>query len=248
MLSKKIAIVDDEAEIANAIAHLLATTGLTVEVFNSAAAILERLKTTTFSLVICDWTMPEMDGIHLIGRLRRNSDVKFPILMLTSRSGEADIVAGLNAGADDYIAKPVSKDMLCARVTALLRRDEWRLREHVVGDVMHFGEYALDPVSNTIAFSGESVEMSIKEFKLAQLLFANPEKVYSRQMIADTVWGAGACAIVADTKTINTHMYMLRKKLKLNASGLSGLQLRQVYGIGYVLTSGRGRTEEMAAA
>lgn len=248
MCANQIAIIDDEPEIANAIAHLLLPTGLSVEVFNSAAAFLERLDSTTFQLVICDWVMPEMDGIRLIRRLRRTLEVKFPILMLTSRSGEADIVTGLNAGADDYVAKPVSKEMLHARVTALLRREDWRLRQHVVGDVMYFGEYALDPANNTVAFGGATIEMSIKEFKLAELLFANPEKVYSRQMIADTVWGAGAGAIVADTKTINTHMYMLRKKLKLNTDGLSGLQLRQVYGIGYVLTSGRGRGEQMAAA
>jgi len=248
MLPSKIAVIDDEPEIANAIAHLLAPSGSSVDVFTSAATFLAHLESTTYSLVICDWAMPEMDGIRLIGSLRRTLEAKFPILMLTSRSSEADIVAGLSAGADDYITKPVSKDMLHARVTALLRREDWRLRQHVVGDVMHFGAYALDPANNTAAFDGASVELSIKEFKLAELLFTNTEKVYSRQMIADTVWGAGASAVVADTKTINTHMYMLRKKLRLNADGRSGLQLRQVYGIGYVLTRGRGRTEQMAAA
>lgn len=243
MSTTLIAVVEDEIELAEGLGLWLRQTGADVEVFNSGEAFLRRAAETSFSLVLCDWMMPGLDGVDMVRRLRELMKQTMPVLMLTSRTTERDIADGLAAGADDYVIKPVSKAVLLAKINALMRRQLWLSRPNAVGGVEIFGDYVFDPLNTTVKVRGEAVALTLKEFELARLLFRTPEKVFTRVELAKQVWPMNAVA--ADTRTINVHVHNVRRKLKLHEPAAP--RIKQVYGVGYVLTRfapTEGETEE----
>ena len=247
----KIAVIDDDADIASAIGVMLSAMTAFVDVFTSARDFLAKTESAgvTYDLLVCDWSMPELDGIALMRNLRSGvgdcykAMTNMPVLFLTSRFSEAEIVEALAAGADDFLIKPVSGHMLRARAHAILRRQHWTTSIKPVGSTCQMHGFGFNSVDNSVVFESqhgrESVALSQKEFLLAKLLFENPGKVFSRDSLAEKIWQINPVA--ADTRTINSHVHMVRRKLRLSngtnaVDDTNRVAISQVYGVGYVLS------------
>lgn len=175
--------------------------------------------------LVVDWMLPDGSGVELIRWMRRqNQYQQLPVLMLTARAQEGDMITGLNAGADDYLTKPMSLRELNARVKALLRRPS-AYQEQL--DKVQVGSLNLNSRTHEV-FAGEApVDLSKTEFKLLKLFMENPEKVFSREQILDTVWGMNA---YLGDRTVDVHILRLRKLLKPH--GVDGM-ITTVRGSGY---------------
>lgn len=220
------ALEDDEAQ-AEIVARLLNAAGHACHPFRAAEPLISTLRRETFDLLILDWNLPEMSGLEVIGWIRENLPAQPPILLLTSRSEEADIVAGLNAGADDYVVKPVQSDVLLARVNALLRR---AYQDRGAGGIETFGDYAFNNPAETLTMGGDLVALTAKEFALARLLFRNTHRTLSRAHILEATWGRNPDL---PTRTLDMHISRLRGKLNLRPQ--NGYRLVPVYSYGYRL-------------
>ena len=172
-------------------------------------------------LVVLDVMLPGLDGLEVCRRIQRDRPV--PVLMLTARGEETDVLVGLGVGADDYMTKPFSPRELVARIRALLRRVE--RRPAPTGDAMRVGELELDPAARMVTVAGEPVHLTPTEFDLLQLLAARPGVVYTREQLLADVWGwrdgSGA-------RTVDSHVRGLRRKLGAG-------RVRTVHGVGYAL-------------
>lgn len=174
-----------------------------------------------------DWHLPTMSGIEVLHWIRANLGDQPTVLFLTARVLEKDVVAALEAGADEYIVKPFREVELAARVKALLRRSGHG-RKHA--DLTKAGAYVLDPTRNTVSFRGETVDLTSKEFALAKCMFDNIGRVISRDTLAALAWGR---ALDGSSRSLDTHMYRVRQKLMLRPE--NGLRLSAVYTHGYRL-------------
>jgi DNA-binding response OmpR family regulator len=178
-------------------------------------------------LVILDWMLPRLDGMEVCRRLRRDSIV--PILMLTARAEEVDRVLGLEVGADDYLTKPFSIRELLARVRAIFRRIELQRRAGATDTSrsrLQAGPLLVDVAEHVASVDGRSVELTPKEFDLLALLVRNPGRAFARDYLLDQVWGHDYSGL--DTRTVDTHVLRLRKKL-----GPVGDRIETVWGVGY---------------
>ncbi len=222
----RIASVEDDAAQAEQIRQLLDEAGFTCASFATGSAFLRALRDQAFDLVLMDWQLPDTSGIELVSWVRQHSGRLPPILFLTSRVDEADIVAGLTVGADDYLAKPVRPAEFVARVRALLRR---AYPETVHDDdLIRHGDYVVDVRRRSIALAGQAVDLSPREFDLALFLFRNIGRLMSREVIEQAVWGR---AMDAGSRTLDTHISRLRIKLALRPG--HGVRLTSVYSHGY---------------
>jgi DNA-binding response OmpR family regulator len=174
-----------------------------------------------------DWNMPEMTGIDVLARLPELLSTTPPVLLVTSRSVESDVVEGLNAGADDYLVKPFEPSILLARVAALLRR-AYPASPPTSGET-HEG-WTFDPATETASRDGRTEQLTSKEFQLALTLFRNMSRALSRDYLLERVWGHRADL---ETRTLDAHISRLRGKLSLRPA--SGFRLVTVYGFGYRL-------------
>ncbi len=176
-------------------------------------------------LVLLGWKLPELNGIHLLSLIRNdNKLVRTPVIMLTAKNTEDDMVAALEHGADDYITKPFSQRELIARIKALLRR---RSPEHTEKK-MTVGIVTLDPVQRVVSVAGEQVKMWHAEFKLLKFLMAHPDQAFSRRQLLDKVWDNDEGI---DERSVDVHVMRLRKAIHPN-----GNLIRAVRGIGYLLS------------
>lgn len=215
-------IVEDDPKIAGLVAKNLDAAGFrAVEVHrgDQAESAVERHAP---ALVILDITLPGIDGLELLRRIRRNNGV--PILMLTARSTETDKVLGFEIGADDYVTKPFSPRELVARARALLRRTSAGGGEAVLVR----GALAIDPARRSVERDGVAVEVTTLEFDLLYFLAQRPGRVLSRQALLDQVWGEGR---VVDDRSIDSLVSRLRRKLEPDPS--SPRYLQTVWGAGY---------------
>ncbi|MDH3220438.1 MAG: response regulator [Gammaproteobacteria bacterium] len=175
--------------------------------------------------MVVDWMLPDGSGIELIRWMRRQDQYRqIPVLMLTARAQESDMITGLDSGADDYLTKPMSLRELNARVKALLRRPAVYLEKK---DTLQLGPLLLNASTHEIFVNEMPVEITKTEFKLLKLFLENPEKVFSREQILDAVWGVNA--FLGD-RTVDVHILRLRKLLKPH--GVSGM-IATVRGTGY---------------
>lgn len=226
MVSRTVAIIEDEATIASAIADRLRKEALRVEIAMdgpSGVALCERLKP---DLVILDVMLPGMDGIEVCRRIQQNRAV--PVLMLTARDNETDVLVGLGVGADDYMTKPFSVRELVARVHALLRRMD-KLTDSGAPPVQA-GPVELEPATRRVRRDGEVVHLTPIEFDLLHLLARSPGVVFTREQLLGEVWGY---ADGSGARTVDSHVAALRRKL---GSGV----VRTVHGVGYALTVNEG--------
>lgn len=192
-------------------------------VFGTGADFMQGVSQTHFDLLVIDWMLPDTDGDKVLVWVRENLGWHLPVLFVTGRDAENDVVKALRLGADDYMIKPVKHMEMLARIEVLGRRSAAAPK---LGR-LHAGCYEIDLGSRRILRSGVAIELTQKEFELAVYLFQNPGRLLSRVNLLENVWGRNADV---DTRTIDTHISRLRKKLKLPGSGWS---LIPVYGYGY---------------
>lgn len=219
-------IVEDEPAIAELVAVNLRHNGFRpIWAIDSAAAQRE-LNAVLPDVILLDWMLPGESGLVLAKRWRAHPRTKkVPIIMLTARGDEADRVAGLDAGADDYIAKPFSTKELLARVRAVLRR---RTPEQA-GGAVSIGALSLDASTYRVSFNEQMLKLGPTEFKLLQYLMSHAERVHSRSQLLDQVWGDH---VFIEERTVDVHIKRLREAL-----GVAGQMIETVRGAGYRLTA-----------
>lgn len=234
----RIAILDDDELQLGLIRHLLEKSGFHCHAFASGRALMHELRRESFDLLVLDWHVPDVSGPEVLKWVREGLDQRpdqqaaqrIPVLFVTGRTSEDDIVAGLAAGADDYMIKPLRPSELVARVQALLRR----AHPGKVRDQLEFEPYRFEPqqseVSFTIAGTSRTVALTQKEFDLALLLFRNAGRPLSRSHIRETVWGSD---VEIPSRTMDTHVSRIRTKLELGPE--AGYRVMPVYSYGYRL-------------
>ena len=222
----RIAHLDDEIYQLDLVERAVTAMGYRYFGFERGQQLLNQLRSESFDLLIVDWELPDTTGIEVVRWVRDNFELKIPIIFLTNRSEELDIVAGLSAGADDYISKPIRLFELNARIKALLRRSYPSLEANLID----YGQYQFNIAARTLSFAGQNIELKQKEFDLARYLFANCGRLLSRSHLLEAVWG-----IAADipSRSMDTHISALR--VKLNLRPIRGYRLSAVYGQGYRL-------------
>ncbi|BDB28190.1 DNA-binding response regulator [Cupriavidus sp. TA19] len=230
----RIASVEDDPDQAELIRQILGEAGFECESFANGADFLRALRERAFDLLMVDWQLPGTSGYELVSWVRQKSGNMPPILFVTSRTGEADIVAGLSVGADDYMLKPIRAGELIARVRSLLRRAYPEAAQEV--EQIRRGNYTVDPHTRAINLGGQPVQLSPREYELALFLFRNAGRLLAREVVEQAVWGR---AMGAGSRTLDTHISRLRLKLALRPE--NGVRLTSVYSHGY-------RFEEISAA
>jgi DNA-binding response OmpR family regulator len=221
MAERVVAVVEDEETIANAVAARLRAEGFRVEVAHdgpSGVALVARLRP---DIVVLDVMLPGLDGIEVCREIQRGSS-PVPVLMLTARDSEADLLLGLGVGADDYLTKPFSPRELVARVEAILRRVSRATTDHAV---LRAGNVVVEPATRRVRVDGTEVHLTPTEFDLIAHLAARPDVVFSREQLLSQVWGY---ADPAGLRTVDAHVAALRRKLGAGA-------VRTVHGVGYAV-------------
>ena len=224
----KILEVDDEPAVQQALSRAFALERYDVEVARNGGEALEALAGARYDAVVLDVTMPGVSGLEVCRRLRASGDHS-PVLMLTARDAIDDRVAGLDAGADDYLVKPFALRELMARVRALLRRQSTSEDEHA--GPLRFDDLTLDPVAHEVHRGRRRLELTRTEFALLELFIRHPRQVLSRSTIFEHVWGYD---FGAASNTLGVYMGYLRRKTE---EGGEPRLLHTVRGVGYILRS-----------
>jgi DNA-binding response OmpR family regulator len=219
-----ILVVDDEPSISEVVSIYLRRAGYQVLVANDGQKALEALERNPPDLVILDLMLPKVDGLEITRRLRAEGDT--PIIMLTARREEADRIAGLEMGADDYVVKPFSPQELVSRVKAVLRRT--RGQSGSAERPLVFDDLCIDPKTRLVEVSGDERSLTAKEFDLLWVLARHPRQVFNRDQLLDLVWGLTE---YVDPSTVTVHVRRLREKIEPDPSHPRHIQT--VWGVGY---------------
>ncbi len=228
-MTQTIALVDDDRNILTSVAMTLESEGFTVRSFSDGAEALRGMAAQPVDLAILDIKMPRMDGMELLERLRKQSDL--PVIFLTSKDDEVDELMGLRMGADDYIKKPFSQRLLIERIRALLRRKSLGKAEPGAApspEVIQRGELLLDPARHVCSWQKKNVDLTVTEFLLLKALAQRPGHVKSRDQLMDAAYGEN---IYVDDRTIDSHIKRLRKKFKQIDAEFN--EIETLYGVGY---------------
>ena len=225
MVAMRILVVDDDAAVREALRRALQLEGYEVELAADGAAALDRLKLDSVEpdALVLDVSMPRLDGLEVCRRLRRGGSA-VPVLMLTARDEVADRVAGLDAGADDYVVKPFALEELLARLRALLRRTSG-----TGTDVLRFADLELDPSTRIVTRGGDPIELTRTEFSLLELFLLNPRQVLTRSVIFERVWGYD---FGFGSNSLDVYVGYLRRKTE---QGGKPRLIQTVRGVGYAL-------------
>ncbi|AZS43318.1 response regulator transcription factor [Microbacterium oleivorans] len=221
----RVLIVEDEPDLADPLAYLLRREGFEVEIAEDGGLALDAFTSRGADIVLLDLMLPGMPGTEVCRVIRSTS--KVPIIMLTAKDSEVDIVVGLELGADDYITKPYSSRELLARMRAVLRRsesDELDVDERIIEG----GRVSLDIDRHTVSVDGKEISMPLKEFELLELLMRNAGRVLTRGQLIDRVWGSD---YFGDTKTLDVHIKRIRSRIEKSPS--DPVMLLTVRGLGY---------------
>lgn len=206
-----ILVVDDESSILNMVKMALELDGYRVITADSAALAHSLIHDHQPDLLLLDWMMPGTSGLELLRRLRRQDDTaNLPVIMLTAKTTEESQITGLDAGADDYIAKPFSPRELGARIRAVLRRTG--SSKDAASALLIAGPLTIDVDSHRVTIAEQPVILAPTEYRLLQFFMQNPERVYTRDNIMDQVWGNN---IYLDERTVDVHIRRLRKAISL---------------------------------
>ena len=216
----RVLVVDDDASLAEMVTIVLAGEGLTTSVCRSGDRVMAEFAAFRPDVVLLDLMLPGLDGMSVCRQIRATSAV--PIIMLTAKADTPDVVAGLEAGADDYLTKPFKNSELVARIRARLRRAD------TVQGTVEFGDIVIDPAAHTVTRKGESLELTPLEFDLLTCLVSDPSQVFTREVLLQKVWGYHH---PGDTKLVNVHMTRLRSKIEDDADDPQ--VIRTVRGVGY---------------
>ena len=224
----RIAVLDDDRLLLEMMERVIQEMGNTCQLYETGQACLQDLRRETFDMLIVDWELPDTSGPEVIRWARQHLDASLPILFITHRSAECDIVEGLQCGADDFMTKPVRVAELKARMHALLRR----AYPECTDDVQTFGPYTFTRSSLSVTFGGKEVVLTYREFALALLLFQNAGRLMSRDHLREAVWGQNSEVL---SRTLDTHVSRLRQVLQLRPG--NRYSIAAVYGLGYRLDS-----------
>jgi two-component system phosphate regulon response regulator PhoB len=224
MSARQILIVEDERPIREMIAFSLKRAGYTVHEAEDSQSARQSLADQRPDLMLVDWMLPDMSGLELTRLIKRDRETReLPIIMLTARAGEADKVAGLEGGADDYVTKPFSPRELLARIQAVLRRTSVGTTDEKVD----LGGLQLDKASHRVMAGDRTVSLGPTEYRMLEFFMTHPERVYSREQLLDRIWGGN---VYVEERTIDVHIRRLRKALE--EYGLDSL-VQTVRGSGY---------------
>jgi len=224
MTMTRIRIVEDEKSLSEPLAYLLGKEGYETTIIADGLAAIAEFDRNGTDLVLLDLMLPGMQGTEVCRELRTRSAV--PIIMLTAKDSEVDIVVGLELGADDYVTKPYSSRELLARIRAVLRRKTEPETENDA--VLEAGDVRMDVERHTVSVQGKDIPMPLKEFELLELLLRNAGRVLTRGQLIDRVWGAD---YFGDTKTLDVHIKRIRSRIEQVPS--EPTMLVTVRGLGY---------------
>ncbi len=217
-------IVEDDSAIRTMLARFLLGKNFTVKEAENGEQALTILGNINPDIILLDWMLPDLSGPQIIKKIRKNPVQRdIPIIMLTARSEETDKIEGLDAGADDYMTKPVSLQELYARIRALIRRSQGLNEDKTINKC----GIVLDPENNALTANGSIVKIGLTEFKLLHYLMRTPERLHSRSQLLDQVWGQG---VYIDERTVDVHILRLRKALKPHSVENT---VKTVRGVGY---------------
>jgi len=223
----RILVVEDESAIAELISINLRHAGFEVTIAGSATQAQYEVDRVLPDLVVLDWMLPGQSGVALARQWRSTARTKeLPVIMLTARAEEGDKIAGLDAGADDYITKPFSTNELLARIRAVLRRKA----PEALDSAVEVGPLLLDPGTRRVSRDGTEVKLGPTEFRLLHFLMTHPERVHSRSQLLDRVWGDH---VFIEERTIDVHVKRLREALERVQCAR---MIETVRGAGYRLT------------
>jgi len=227
-LPNTIALVDDDKNILTSLSVALEAEGFAVRTYSDGGEALKALTAQPADVAILDIKMPRMDGMELLGHLRKSGAM--PVIFLTSKDDEVDEVLGLRMGADDYIKKPFSQRLLVERIRALLRRGEIMRGDGEAASepAIQRGELTLDPGRHQCSWKGQGVDLTVTEFLILKSLATRPGHVKSRDQLMDGAYGEH---IYVDDRTIDSHIKRLRKKFKVVDGEFQ--QIETLYGVGY---------------
>lgn len=226
-MGKKVLVVDDEKLIVKGIRFSLEQDGMEVDCAYDGEEALEAVKKTEYDVVLLDVMLPKLTGFEVCQQIREFSDM--PVIMLTAKGDDMDKILGLEYGADDYITKPFNILEVKARIKAIIRRNSSHktAKEEPSKEIV-FGELKLDCESRRVYINNREVNLTAKEFDLLELLIFNPNKVYSRENLLNTVWGYD---YPGDARTVDVHIRRLREKIEGNPSEPKYIHTK--WGVGY---------------
>jgi DNA-binding response OmpR family regulator len=223
----RVAVLEDDTHNAQLLGLWLEEAGHAPQLFSTGAALIKALGRDSFDLLLLDWVLPDTSGDKVLHWVRENVDWPIPVIFVTGRDREEDIIAGLTLGADDYVAKPVRRDEFLARVGVVARRSHPGLKP---AGVLSYPPFELDIGARRVRRRGENIELTQKEYELALFLFRNHGRLLSRGHILQSVWGHQPDIT---TRTVDTHVSRLRGKLGIGPE--NGWQLNAIYNHGYRL-------------
>ena len=214
--------VEDDPNIRDLVVYTLRQTGLEARGFSAAGPFFTAIQEAAPELILLDIMLPGEDGLSILKRLRLSAQTSgIPVIMITARDTEYDTVVGLDAGADDYIAKPFGMMELVARVKAMLRRTAAKMD----AESITVGELTVDARRHVVSVSGEAIALTLKEFELLRFLMENRGVAFTREKLLERVWDLG---YGGGTRTVDVHVQTLRQKL-----GSAGGMVETVRGVGY---------------
>lgn len=223
MRKARILIVEDEKDIIELIQYNLEREGYRAAAVNSGEDAIRFLEKDSPELIILDLMLPGMDGLEICRLIKSDNKTKnIPVVMLTAKSEESDVVIGLQLGADDYVTKPFSPKVLLARIKALLRRSSGKA---ITDQVRQFEDFKIDLPKHKITYKGQPIDLTALEFNILEFLSRYPGRVFSRDQIMDNVWKDGKFIV---DRAVDVHIRGLRKKL-----GKAAEFIQTVRGSGY---------------
>jgi DNA-binding response OmpR family regulator len=229
----RVAIADDDPEVIDFLGKIVTEQGYAYAGYADGRTLSDALLCDTFDLVILDWNLPGRSGIQIVKWMESAVSEHPPVIMMTSRTAKQDISDALNAGADDYITKPEDRQVIAARINALLRGNTGASAMETMAE---YGDYLLDRIGQTVRHGEKEIALTAKEFELVDLMFRNRDRTLSRRYIMETVWRTNAHLA---TRTLDMHVSRIRSKLGLKPE--NGYRIFTVFGYGYRLeTLGNG--------
>ena len=223
----RIAVLEDDPTQATIMQSWLVEAGHECLLFETGQQLIRELTRDSFDLIVLDWMLPDTDGLHVLRWIRQHIDWPIPVLFVTGKDTEADIVTALDQGADDYMAKPVKRLEMLARLKAVSRRAQ-TVEENA--QLLEFDRYSINLNTRMVYLDNNPIELTQKEFDLVLFLFRSAGRVLSRAHILESVWGRNPGL---NTRTVDTHISRIRSKLELKSD--HGWHLKAVYQHGYRL-------------
>ena len=223
----RIALLEDDENQSDLYKTWLEDAGHVCAPFATGKGFIKRMGRESYDLILLDWGIPDVTGAEVLVWIRSHIQTPVPVMFVTARDEEQDIVTALEMGADDYLVKPIRKLELLARINALERRAK---QDFLHKDTLDFNPYTIDVTGRSISRDGKAIDLTIKEFDLTVFLFRHAGQLLSRGHILENIWGRDP---QLNTRTVDTHISRIRSKLDLTQA--SGFKLSSVYFYGYRL-------------